>query len=436
MEEIERIYCQLTSIDLDEQRRIWDERGKGYFGEYCVFKELFLNVKGNVKFLMNLRIPTENGRTTEIDLLMIHETGIYVFEVKHYKGTIYGKEDDAVWTQFFRTTKNHTFTNPILQNEYHMRALTTIFPSVPLYSVIVFSNDGCDVRVANNNPYVIVASLHELSRLLKNHMERQPCQYDITEINRQFERISPYAPLQETTITSTGEAVSFDAYLDQLHIDVCEAKENFEKSSNQLKKQRNKHRLRWWLSLAAAILCCALVTFAVCATHQVYYENKVIAVQNVLQDMKRNFQHVDVYNDDNLKFVDNLIQVSNVQLKMSKELKNTALFSCTLTNTGDEYGIILNKDTRYIIMMSDGTVYEYDMFGERLKYSELGNRLSGNADQYGTHSGTLAVLEVYGVNTPEDIEYIKITNVSVWKLYVNNNRSLLDGLELELYSKS
>lgn len=40
---------------------------------------------------MNLNIPIEDGKTTEIDLLMIHETGIYVFEIKHYKGTIYEK---------------------------------------------------------------------------------------------------------------------------------------------------------------------------------------------------------------------------------------------------------------------------------------------------------------------------------------------------------
>ena len=39
MDKAEEIYQQLTGVDLDMQRRIWDERGKGYYGEYLVFRE-------------------------------------------------------------------------------------------------------------------------------------------------------------------------------------------------------------------------------------------------------------------------------------------------------------------------------------------------------------------------------------------------------------
>lgn len=52
-------YSNLTGIDIDEQRRIWDERGKGYYGEYLVFCTLYKNIIGNCKLLMNLTIPTE-----------------------------------------------------------------------------------------------------------------------------------------------------------------------------------------------------------------------------------------------------------------------------------------------------------------------------------------------------------------------------------------
>ncbi|MBQ5799166.1 MAG: NERD domain-containing protein, partial [Oscillospiraceae bacterium] len=93
--EIEQVYKQLTNVDIEEQKRIWDERGKGYYGEYLLFCELYKNVAGHGKILMNLNIPTESGGTTEIDLILIHETGIYVFEIKHYKGTIYGKDTDS-----------------------------------------------------------------------------------------------------------------------------------------------------------------------------------------------------------------------------------------------------------------------------------------------------------------------------------------------------
>lgn len=104
-----KIYKQLTNVDIETQKQLWNDRGKGYYGEYLVFCELYKHLSGMGKILMNINIPIENNKTTEIDLLLIHETGIYVFEMKHYKGTIYGRDTDAFWTQFFRTTKKRTF---------------------------------------------------------------------------------------------------------------------------------------------------------------------------------------------------------------------------------------------------------------------------------------------------------------------------------------
>jgi hypothetical protein len=93
------IYKQLTSVDIDEQRQIWDERGKGYYGEYLLFCRLYKDIAGTGKILMNLDIPVDDVNKTEIDLLLIHETGLYVFEIKHHKGIIYGKDTDSVWTE-------------------------------------------------------------------------------------------------------------------------------------------------------------------------------------------------------------------------------------------------------------------------------------------------------------------------------------------------
>ena len=109
MEHMETIYKNLTGVDISEQERLWNERGKGYYGEYLLFSELYPSITGCCKILMNLEIPNGYRKTTEIDLLLIHETGFYVFEVKHYKGTIYGSADGKVWTQYFRTAPNSHF---------------------------------------------------------------------------------------------------------------------------------------------------------------------------------------------------------------------------------------------------------------------------------------------------------------------------------------
>ena len=41
--EIKKTYNNLSGIDIDEQYDIWDERAKGYWGEYKVFSKLFSN---------------------------------------------------------------------------------------------------------------------------------------------------------------------------------------------------------------------------------------------------------------------------------------------------------------------------------------------------------------------------------------------------------
>ena len=135
---------------------------KGRYGEYLTYKKLFNAVEGNKKFLLNCYIPKDNGETTEIDLIMIHATGIYVFESKNYSGWIFGKESNKQWTQTLprgkrRTLKSH-FLNPIMQNQLHLKWLQTYLKrNIPMYSFIVFS-ERCtlkDVTITSNNHYVL-----------------------------------------------------------------------------------------------------------------------------------------------------------------------------------------------------------------------------------------------------------------------------------------
>ena len=160
--DINKTYKQLTGIDISEQRQLWDERGKGYFGEFLLFCQLYEKLPGNCKILMNLELPVSNNKTTEIDLLLIHETGLYVFEIKHYKGTIYGKDTDRTWTQYFRTEKNNTFINPIEQNRYHISAINKMYPDFPIHSIIVFTSDDCNLKVTNTDTTTDICKLKDV----------------------------------------------------------------------------------------------------------------------------------------------------------------------------------------------------------------------------------------------------------------------------------
>lgn len=69
-------------------RSILNYENLGQFGEYSTeFALTNNNLPGNLIVLKNVYVPYQ-GRTSEIDLLMIHEKGIFVFESKNYSGWI------------------------------------------------------------------------------------------------------------------------------------------------------------------------------------------------------------------------------------------------------------------------------------------------------------------------------------------------------------
>ena len=123
----------------------------GKRGEYLLYKELKDFEKTGARFLFNTYLPQSSGQTTEIDVMMIHSTGVFVFENKNYAGWIFGSPDDTTWLQRFQksngaTIQEERFFNPIKQNDVHVRALQRAVPGdLPIYSVIVFGN-RCELK--------------------------------------------------------------------------------------------------------------------------------------------------------------------------------------------------------------------------------------------------------------------------------------------------
>ncbi|MGX9134713.1 nuclease-related domain-containing protein [Rummeliibacillus sp. JY-2-4R] len=134
----------------------------GLFGEYSIVNELE-KFPGIHKTLVNVYIPKENcSELTEIDILFIHEKGIYVIESKNYSGWIFGREKDYKWTQVFPNKKNFKFYNPIKQNHTHIKALQKIINDQPkelFTSMIVFSN-RCTLKTIE----VTTPTIHVINR--------------------------------------------------------------------------------------------------------------------------------------------------------------------------------------------------------------------------------------------------------------------------------
>lgn len=124
---------------------------EGHFGEYLTYKRL-KSLKGYKRFLFNVYIPKDDGTFTEADVIMLHESGIYVFESKNYSGWIFGSETQKNWTQTLpsgrKKSKKIVFLNPILQNKVHVKWLQAYLNSdanLPFYSYIVFS-ERCELK--------------------------------------------------------------------------------------------------------------------------------------------------------------------------------------------------------------------------------------------------------------------------------------------------
>lgn len=135
----------------------------GRYGEYLTYKRLRRFENDGGKFLFNCYLPKADGTTTEIDVILIHSTGIFVIESKNYSGWIFGSENGKTWTQTLPNGKGKSrkerFYNPIMQNKTHIKWLREIVGNtVPIYSIIAFSErctlkdvtvESTDVKVIN-----------------------------------------------------------------------------------------------------------------------------------------------------------------------------------------------------------------------------------------------------------------------------------------------
>jgi hypothetical protein len=92
--------------------------------------------------LNNVTMPTPGG-TTQIDHILVADTGIFVIETKHYTGWIFGNPQEKQWTQTIYRKKSR-FQNPLQQNYGHIKALQSLFdlPENHFHSVVVFTADA------------------------------------------------------------------------------------------------------------------------------------------------------------------------------------------------------------------------------------------------------------------------------------------------------
>ncbi|WP_413378251.1 nuclease-related domain-containing protein [Alkalihalobacillus sp. 1P02AB] len=172
---------------------------KGNYGEFLTF-DLLEKLKGNYYLLTNVYIPKKDGTTTEIDLIMISEFGIYVFESKNYSGWIFGNEKSRNWTQTLPNKQKNRFFNPIWQNNSHIKALSDYidYHDNSIYkSYIVFSERCTLKKITVYSPRTKVLKREQLLKNIKKEQKNAVFLLMSDEMNHFNEMLKPLTKVDE-----------------------------------------------------------------------------------------------------------------------------------------------------------------------------------------------------------------------------------------------
>ena len=166
----------------------------GDYGEYLTYTELE-KLEGYHKLMTNLYISKKDQTTTEIDLIMISETGIYVFESKNYSGWIFGDEKQKNWIQTLENRSNTKFFNPIWQNNGHINALKSVLElgDEDIFKSYIIFSERCILKKINvTSDNVKVLKRNNLIRELKKDISESKSIFDREKIDSIYNELSQY----------------------------------------------------------------------------------------------------------------------------------------------------------------------------------------------------------------------------------------------------
>lgn len=150
-----------------ERKRLNSPEGKGRSGEDNLYNQL-KRINCYKLFVPNLYINYNENQYTEIDLIMLTEYGIFVYEMKNYSGNIYGNAASKQWKQYLND-EQFSFYNPILQNKGHIYALhnATKLNNSVFYSMIVFGQNTRAKIYNVDNKECKITNLQSVAQLTK-----------------------------------------------------------------------------------------------------------------------------------------------------------------------------------------------------------------------------------------------------------------------------
>ena len=184
---------------------------KGKRGEYELYKSLRCYEDEGYKFLFNLYLSKEDGKTTELDVVMITNKVVFVFESKNYKGWIFGNDKQKYWTQCLyngnKASRKEKFYNPVWQNRTHCKTLQEYLPlDTEIVSVVLFSND-CELKKLTVSSSDVMVAKRDEAKNIVDYVLENSLSHDL-DIAQIYEMLFPYSQVSCTVKQKHIEDIS------------------------------------------------------------------------------------------------------------------------------------------------------------------------------------------------------------------------------------
>ena len=152
------------------------EKRAGRRGEH-IATEIIKGVLREGDYLFTNISVSYDGKRTELDNVVVNKYGVFIFEVKNYKGQLYGNEDDYNWEKYKDDGYGNTFVkevkNPVKQVKRQIYILAKYLEG---YNVWV---EGYVILIRSNSPVqstYILQSVEDIDRAIhtfkRNHLSR------------------------------------------------------------------------------------------------------------------------------------------------------------------------------------------------------------------------------------------------------------------------
>ena len=157
------------------------------------------NIPGYHQELRNVYVQRPDGSTTEIDLIMIHDAGIYVFECKNHAGNIYGSVGNNTWAVFYPGGEKHNPPNPIRQNAGHINALSDYLKMQRscFYSCVVLGSEARLKKVPEDDSHCFISKYQGFEKKLMNQIDHSSVHLSADDIDTIYDCLEPLTKVSD-----------------------------------------------------------------------------------------------------------------------------------------------------------------------------------------------------------------------------------------------